>query len=114
MFEQCREHGIPDPIFEEYSGGVSVQFMFAEPIGPQGGKKKKIDLDSKLENLTKRQRDIINIIRELGEAKSSEILEKLTDSIPERTLRNDLGTLKKEGILVQRGVTKNTTWTLKK
>jgi len=120
MFEQCREHGIPDPIFEEYSGGVSVQFMFAEPIGPHVGerigkpKEEKIDLDAKFENLTRRQREIINVIRGLGEAKSSEILEKMSESIPESTLRRDLGILKKHDILISKGVTVNTVWTLKK
>ena len=48
MFEQCREHGIPDPIFEEYSGGVSVQFMFAEPIGPQSAKEMESGRKKKL------------------------------------------------------------------
>lgn len=117
MLDECRKHGIPDPIFEEYSSGLSVQFIFEEPIGPILSTEKRKQENNKvhlLENLSKRQREIIDVIGELKEAKASEIKEKLSEDIPERTLRFDLGMLKKQGLIVSRGVTKNTTWYLKK
>lgn len=32
IFTRCRDHWILDPIYEEYSRGVSIQFLFAEHI----------------------------------------------------------------------------------
>ena len=99
----------PDPIFEEYSSGLSVQFIFEEPIGPRLSTAKRKQENNKvhlLENLSKRQHEIIDILERHKEAKASEIKEKLSKDIPERTLRFDLGVLKKQGLIVSRGLPK--------
>ncbi len=108
MVERCRDHGIPDPIFEEYSGGVSVQFLFAEPIQRIGSPLS--ERKALVENLSKRQLAILHILEQAGELKSAEILAKLENAIPERTLRNDLAALRKLGIVGSRGRGGNAVW----
>lgn len=119
MFEQCREHGIPDPIFEQYSGGVSVQFIFEELIGLQVGAKhvkhpinKDIQVASAIESLSKRQLEILKILRGSEEMKSSEIMARLLEPPAQRTLKKDLFELKKLGLINVRGQARSTTWFL--
>ncbi len=114
IIEESRKHGIPDPVFEEYSSGLSVQFIFAEPIGPRAEiiKQKQL-LDGragKLKNLSKRQVEIINILENSEDLKAAEIMIKLSDSPSERTLRDDLTILKKQGIIGSRGHAWRTVW----
>lgn len=107
MVERCQEHGIPDPIFEEYSGGVSVQFIFAEAIGPQPTAKKT---SPQLEKLSKRQREIIEILEKNAELRASDIMNKLAVPPSERTLRDDLAVLKKLGIINSSGRGLHSVW----
>jgi ATP-dependent DNA helicase RecG len=119
MFEQCREHGIPDPIFEQYSGGVSVQFIFEELIGPHAGAKnakdpinKNIPVASAIESLSRRQLEILKILSGTEEMKSSEIMDQLLEPPAQRTLKKDLLELKKLGLINFRGQARATTWFL--
>jgi len=111
MTERCRE-GIPEPYFEEYSSGLSVTFTFENPIGPRVntmqeslGDKRALDL-----NFSKRQREIIQVLEKFDELKASEIREKLSESVPERTLRDDFSELKKANFIGSRGRGKNAVW----
>ena len=115
IFERCREHGISDPVFEEYSGGLSVQFTFEEPIGPRTGvkhdhldepKQKQLPLGE----LSKRQREILDVLNDAGEMKAPDILKKLSKPPSERTLRDDLAALKKLGIVASRGRGLHSIW----
>lgn len=111
MIERCHEHGIPDPIFEEYSGGVSVQFMFAEPIqriGSVAAETKKQEISSI--NLSIKQQEILYILEQAEELKTAEILVKMENPIPERTLRYDLSVLRKLNIIGSRGRGGNAVW----
>ena len=53
------------------------------------------DQDKRLKRPSERQKEIIKIIEEFGEVKASEMKEKLSEQISDRTLRFDLGVLKK-------------------
>lgn len=108
MLETCRSHGIPEPMFEEYSGGVSVQFMFAEPIQRVGSSVMK--QKSPTENLSRRQQEIVYILEKSKELKSPEILEQLMEKPLERTFRKDLAALKKLGIINSRGRGRHAVW----
>ncbi len=120
IFDECRKHGIPSPIFEEYSSGLSVQFIFEEPIGPRVEAKKKQDSNemarklSVLEKLSNRQREIIGIIEKSDNLKASDIMKKLLEPPAERTLREDLFALKKLDLIDFRGQTRSRVWYLKK
>lgn len=109
MVERCREHGNPDPVFEEYSGGISVQFLFPEPIQRIGSsnvvKQKEVVVP-----LSKRQQEIMFILGQFGELKLAGIIDKLQGQLPERTLRNDLSALRKLGMIGSRGRGGNAVW----
>ena len=121
MIDECRKHGIPDPIFEEYTSGLSVQFIFEEPIGPRAGKvnqkhhsDKVIQEASPLEKLSKRQLEILKILGRSEGLKAVEIKDQLLDPPAERTLREDLFELKKFGLIDSRGRARATIWFLRK
>ena len=108
MFERCHEHGLPAPLFKEYSGGVSVTFMFAEVIqriGESLAKQKAL-----VTHLSDRQQKVLNIINQAGELKLLELIERLQYLLPERTLRNDLSALKQLGLVGSRGRGRNAVW----
>ncbi len=115
MFEECRKHGLPDPIFEEYSSGLSVQFIFEQPIGPQTKVSNKYELKilALNRNLSKRQHNIVQILNTFGELKANEIMTKLNESVTERTLRNDLAALKELDLIDFRGRARSSIWFLK-
>jgi ATP-dependent DNA helicase RecG len=120
MINECREHGIADPIFEEYSSGFSVQFIFKESIGPRAGITKQkqqshqeIINTTVLESLSSRQLEIINILRKHENLKAPDILQELEEPPSDRTLRDDLLTLKKLNLIDSRGRARSTIWFLK-
>lgn len=107
IFRGCRDHGILDPIYTEYSGGVSIQFLFAEPIQRIGDNtKQKVPL----EKISIRQREIFHVLEKSGELKSPEIIERLKNPPLERTFRKDLAALKKLGIINSRGRGRHAVW----
>ncbi|MDF3055398.1 MAG: putative transcriptional regulator [Gammaproteobacteria bacterium] len=113
MFEKCREHGMPPPIFSEYSGGVSVTFMFAEPIQRIGDTSIRSAAQQKTlaaQQLNLRQQEIFHILAQFDELKLPDILEKLQHTLSERTLRRNLNALKKLGILGSHGRGRNAVW----
>lgn len=104
IFDGCKEHGLPDPIFTEYSGGVSVAFMYDKPMT-------KVKLNNKnVEYLTRRQQKIVNILDRSLELTAMEIFEQLGESIAARTLRDDLSVLKGRGLIDSKGRSRHTVW----
>lgn len=108
MIDSCKAHDIPLPEFEEYSGGLAVIFKFKEylphfahPI-------------EQFQGLNDRQREIINLLSKEGSLNPRHILAKLSKPIPERTLRYDLSTLKKMGILDKTGRANATLWFIRR
>lgn len=66
--------------------------------------------DKQSRRFSERQKEINKVIEELGGAKASEIKEKLTEEIPSRTLRFDLGVLEKLGIITSKGRGASSIW----
>ena len=115
MLERCREQGLPDPQFEEYSNGLSVKFLFESPIGPIRITKAntiiKQPVNEQRYTLTKRQAKIVALLEEFQELTAPSIQEKLMDhKIAARTLRDDLLFLKKHNMINSHGRGKNAVW----
>jgi ATP-dependent DNA helicase RecG len=108
IIKECKAAGDPEPEFECDENYFQVVFKFPSSLKPDvlliG------DQDKRLKRLSERQKEIIKIIEEFGEVKASEIKEKLSEEIPDRTLRFDLGALKKLGIIASKGRGASATW----
>ena len=110
MTERCLEYGLLEPQFYEYSNGLAVKFIFAEPIGPLRTKTKISKLINPNERIKKRQEEIIAILERFNELTSAEIKAQLSFPIAARTLRDDLIALKRRGVINSRGRSNNAVW----
>jgi len=110
IFDECKANGMPEPVFEEYSSGLSVTFVFAEPIGPRATAIQKEAPELSSSALSNRQKEIIEILKQGVEFKTADIMKKLRQPPPERTLRYDLNILKKRGIIGARGRGVHAVW----
>jgi ATP-dependent DNA helicase RecG len=106
MIELCHSNNIPEPIFEEYSGGLSVTFKFKEKIGSFSEK-----LNSPLHPRQRRER-IIPLLKESGSLSAKEIYTALKVKVSFRTLKTDLLALQQQGRIQQEGKGKNVVWQL--
>jgi ATP-dependent DNA helicase RecG len=108
IIKECKAAGDPEPEFECDENYFQVIFRFPSSMKPE-----VIFIEEK-EKLTKRlserQREIVKIIEELDGARTLEIQKKLTEQIPDRTLRFDLGVLKKLGIIASKGRGASSIW----
>jgi len=104
IFEGCREHGIPDPIFSEVSGGVLITFMYEKPMT------KVKSANQNVGHLARRQQKIISLLEKSLELTALEIFEQLGESMSERTLRRDLAELRSLGLIDSRGRSINAIW----
>lgn len=106
MIGFCQKNKTPEPEFEQYSSGFSIVFRFKEPMN-------SIATTNPLQHeLTARQKEIIAILEGVSEMSLKGISEHLENPPAERTLGEDLTTLKKMGIINSQGQTRSTTWTL--
>ena len=98
IIEECLNHGLPEPLFEEISGSLVVTFRKTKLT-----KEYLEDLD-----LNKRQVEIINYLKEHKRITSKEYANhfKITD----RTARNDLKELIDKNIIERKGVSDKTTY----
>ncbi len=71
MLDLCKEQGVPEPEFEEYSGGFSVTFKFKNPIGTVT--KEQLIVPSQWE-ISTRQKQILAILSQHGKIALREIL----------------------------------------
>ena len=69
--------------------------------------------EAEFKNLSDRQQAIVKILAQAKELRASGILEKLEDPPSERTLRRDLITLKRLGIIDSSGHAWTAVWFLK-
>ena len=106
MIDYCKDDGVPLPIFEEYSGGLAVTFRFKESIGPA------TTMTSNRDNLTSRQKEIVDILSTEGMLSVRDIKDKLNSDVTERTLLRDITLLRGMGILTSYGSARNTLWGL--
>lgn len=112
MMDLCRQFDIPDPVFEEYSGGLCVTFKFKEKIGPYRGKSdnKKNTISTPAERYEK----ILNLLKNSKPLSVKEIEEKLAITVSLRTIKRDLLMLKKQNLVQQAGKGKNILWQIVK
>ena len=97
IIKDCLEAGDPEPQFQCDEYYFQVTFEFPRSIKPE-----VIQVDdgkAEVNSLTNRQKEIISILESLEEAKTSEISHKLKENISDRTLRRELLTLKRLGII---------------
>ncbi|OFW68456.1 MAG: hypothetical protein A2X70_07150 [Alphaproteobacteria bacterium GWC2_42_16] len=104
MIQLCKEHGIKEPEFEEYSGGFAVVFRFKK------AQAKTENSSLSLNKLNIRQRKIYNLLLNEGPLSPKDIMSKLDEDISERTLRLDLAILKNSGFLEKSGQTTSSVW----
>ena len=109
MIGNCKKNGTPEPEFQEYSGGFSITFRFKDPMASI---EKRPFATS--EQLTLRQKEIIDILNTYHEMATKDIMQHLKKPPAMRTLRDDLTYLKKMGIVDFRGHTRAITWFLVK
>lgn len=109
MIKYCQELGLQEPEFLEEGDTFSVIFKAKEPEQTL----RMIDQTKKHEQLTARQNEIINLLRENETLSASDIIAKLAQPSSERTLRRDLLALKKLGIIDSSGHAWTAIWFLK-
>jgi ATP-dependent DNA helicase RecG len=107
MTEECKKLGIPEPVFGQYSGGISVVFKFKEPIGISATKQ------SAISGLSARQQTVLSIIKKHGSIGIKQIMLELENPPTQRMIRNDLILLKKFGLVELRGQTNKSLWIYK-
>jgi ATP-dependent DNA helicase RecG len=105
MIKLCRDHDIPEPIFDEYSGGFSVTFKFEHTEVTEDIEKAQL--------LTERQKAILNIIKKEKVIKIDALLDQLSDPPSARMIRKDLNMLRTQGYIQLEGHGKSAQWTIK-
>lgn len=93
MIEWSRASGTPDPVWQEAAGSVTVMLRAA-----------RLELESELEpledqNLTVLQKELLELLGRTGPASLSEIRAQLSPNIPERTVQNNLQSLRQSGLV---------------
>lgn len=104
MIDLCLEQNLPPPEFTEYSDGLSIVFRFKEPTDVSHTSQPLVD------TLSARQKEIVAILKTEGFININSIVNRLKEHIPERTLRHELSSLKKRGILKTVGSARHTLW----
>lgn len=107
MLELCKENDVPEPNFEEYSGGLAVIFKFKESMGVTG------KVMPKKQSLTERQEEILSLLRGHNSLSTNEVRALIQNPPTIRTINIELSVLKKLGYVEQQGKARNTTWKAK-
>lgn len=110
MLKLCREHGVPEPLFEEYSGGFSVTFKFKTPIRNAAAPLLLPDQT----DLTLRQKEILKILAQHGKISLRDIVSLLLNPPASRTVGDDLAVLKAKGLVISEGSGRGSRWCLNK
>jgi len=104
MVTLCKENDIPEPVFDEYSGGFSVVFKFKELIGSTTSTSEIVT------TLSKRQQVLFEIIKGYGEISMDRIISELQDPPSRRMLQKDLNQIKDKGMIELKGSGRGATW----
>lgn len=107
IYNSCKEHGLPEPVIMEKDGGFMVALtktaQFADiggPIsGPIGG-----PIGSPIEDLTDRQREVLELIKEDHKLTKRSLAEKLGINVS--AAQGHLDILKEKGIIERIGGTR--------
>lgn len=106
MIENCQDEGVPEPVFEEDSGGFSVIFKFNTPMGGE------LDVGGEGPDLSVRQQEILGLLEGGENMSANEIYNKLDRQPSLRALKADLTALKKLELIEQVGKGPSTLWKL--
>ena len=110
MTDYCKNNKTPEPEFKENQGGFSVIFRFKEAMQTV-----IIHTNEPLQQeLSTRQQEIVNILSQVDQMALKDIHQRLQKPPAERTLREDLTTLKQIGLINSQGQSRATTWFLVK
>lgn len=107
MIDLCKADQVPEPIFEEHTGGLNVIFRFKEPIGMSSQKTAKPNL------LNIRQEEILQLLQSGKPLSADEIFNQLKTPPSLRTVKADLSVLKKMNLVEQQGKARSTIWKAK-
>lgn len=108
MIVLCKKDGIPEPEFEEYSGGLAVIFRFKESISMSFNEKS----DSQYQELSLRQKQIVKILMQEKKIALREIIMLLENPPSPRTVGDDLAQLKQLGFVDSDGTGRGAKWFL--
>lgn len=103
IVELCRAAGHPEPVFDERAGEVVVRFLPSDYIAPH-----RVSQD-----LTDRQRKILQILAGGEELPFRDIHDRLKEPVSERTVRNELAALRSLGQVESRGRGAGARWRLR-
>jgi ATP-dependent DNA helicase RecG len=110
MISSCKAAHDPEPEFVVDQIEFRVTFMFPTSINPPSFVLSKPE--EHYANLNSRQREIVQILSNVKELKSKDIIDRLTEPTPERTLRRDLAGLKALNIADTHGSGRAIVWFL--
>ncbi len=98
IVEKCVDSGLPEPLFEEVSGGLVVTF-------------RKYPVDEEvLQDLNDRPKEAMRYLKEHKSIKSGNLQEMFPD-VSRETLRKDLKDLIERGIIKKTGAKRGTEYT---
>lgn len=107
MIELCHNAHLDEPEFIEDDNMFVVRFKAKFAVGQEATYEAE-------ERLTDRQKEILRIIRKQNICSPKYILDNLSVSVTDRTLRNDLAELANQGLVVRQGKGPQTVWIPKK
>ncbi len=104
----CEKQGYQTPVWQE--NGTSIRVSFEPHLITKGGNHPTTDKPSP--TLTTRQEQILQLFETNSLLNSTEVLDKLSLNVAERTIRKDLLTLKELGLITKIGDGPITKWKL--
>ena len=104
IIDLCKEHGIPEPTWTDNQGFISICFFKSKEAYVRNV------LKDVLKELSDRQRIIINNVLKDANITIAQLAVNL--NVDERTIRRDLATLQKAGILHREGGRKDGRWVI--
>jgi ATP-dependent DNA helicase RecG len=107
IIELCEDADVPEPQFLADNLEFKVIFKFSYSIIPR-----EIMIDSKIGALTKRQKEILNVLTSKRSLSLKEISDNLSQKPAFRTIREDLAYLKKLKFVSLEGFGRGARWSL--
>lgn len=110
IISSCKAANDPEPKF--FSDNVQFKVLFEFPTSLKPAVLVNTPEEKGTTRMTERQREILNILMSVGRAiKTKELMEKFRSTpLSERTLRNDLAALRKQGRVKSSGRGRNALW----
>ncbi len=106
MIDLCQQQGLLAPEFYEVDDGFMVKFYFKTPIGMT----QQETQSTRYPDLSEREKSVLMIIHSHEQLTFRAIMDKMVEPPSERTLRNDLTTLRDKGYIQSSGFGRGATW----